>query len=66
MDLGPIPGSEPLSSETAGGAVPGRCIFCDQRCDVSAIYHEYCREAYEQEQAGYVYDGGLLRAKPGG
>lgn len=30
-------------------ALPGRCIYCDQRCNADAIYHDYCREAFEKE-----------------
>lgn len=26
---------------------PGRCIYCDQRCDSRAIFHAYCLELNE-------------------
>ncbi len=32
-------------------AVPGRCIYCDQRCDVTAIAHAYCLELQEGDDA---------------
>ena len=29
---------------------PGRCIYCDERCNVQATYHDYCRAEHELER----------------
>lgn len=28
----------------------GRCIYCDERCNVDSNYHDYCRQAYALEE----------------
>lgn len=28
----------------------GRCLFCEERCEANAFWHEYCREAHEREE----------------
>jgi hypothetical protein len=35
----------------AGIPEPGRCIYCDQRCDAKATFHAYCVEAHLGEEA---------------
>ena len=29
---------------------PGRCVYCDERCNADATWHHYCRLEYEYEQ----------------
>lgn len=29
---------------------PGRCVYCDERCNVQATYHDYCRDEHELER----------------
>lgn len=35
------------AEDTSKVAVPGRCIYCDQRCEATAISHAYCLELKE-------------------
>ena len=37
---------------------PGRCIYCDERCNVDATYHDYCRD--EHDKAGLGQPAGAL------
>ncbi len=30
-------------------STPGRCIYCDERCEARATEHGYCREDFERE-----------------
>ena len=30
---------------------PGRCIYCDQRCQSTAIFHAYCLELHDSSAA---------------
>jgi hypothetical protein len=30
-----------------GAPSPGRCIYCDERCNVASTYHDYCRDEFE-------------------
>ena len=38
---------DPTTASRSGryDSLTGRCIYCDQRCDAQATYHDYCREA---------------------
>jgi hypothetical protein len=38
----------PLAAASPSGKTPepGRCIYCDQRCDTTSIYHGYCLELH--------------------
>lgn len=39
-------------AECAGEIVsPGRCIYCDERCEAGRYFHDYCRLAAEMEEA---------------
>lgn len=41
-------------AQTAPGPIesltPGRCVYCEGRCEANAFWHEYCREDSEREQ----------------
>jgi len=41
---------------------PGRCIFCDQRCDVTAFFHGYCLELQHQPSAPSLLSRLLLES----
>jgi hypothetical protein len=30
---------------------PGRCVYCDQRCNSDATSHDYCRVEHEHEES---------------
>lgn len=40
-----------LDAQRRNDPEPGRCIFCDQRCDRTATYHAYCLELHEGNAA---------------
>jgi len=44
----PTFGAEPgrIPSETL---TRGRCLYCEERCEANAFWHEYCREDHESE-----------------
>jgi hypothetical protein len=35
-----------VASHPGKTAEPGRCIYCDQRCDTTATHHGYCLELH--------------------
>jgi len=43
----------------------GRCIYCDERCDEAAYYHDYCRQAYLAEEQERMQWCEALDAAPG-
>jgi hypothetical protein len=38
----------PLAATGHAGKTPepGRCVYCDQRCDTTSIHHGYCLELH--------------------
>lgn len=35
-----------------GAPSPGRCIYCGERCNVEATYHDYCRDEHDNPGLG--------------
>lgn len=38
---------------------PGRCIYCDERCNAKATYHDYCCAEHELERLAAAARGAL-------
>ena len=38
------------SANEADWLSPGRCIYCDERCEANMNWHHYCHLEYENEK----------------
>jgi hypothetical protein len=45
-----LPSAEAVEPLLQDDVRPGRCAYCDERCNADATWHDYCRVEFEEEQ----------------